>query len=931
MERSARVRGRRAATAVLAATALAAGLLGTAAAHQEPAAGTAAAVPAEDYDWRNVRIDGGGFVPSVIFNRTEPNLLYARTDIGGAYRWNDAGREWIPLLDSVGWDEWGYTGVASLATDPVDPDRVYVAVGTYTNDWDPNNGAVMRSTDRGESWDTVPLPFKLGGNMPGRGMGERLAIDPNDNRVLYLGAPSGEGLWRSTDSGATWSEVTSFPNPGNHVINPDDPWGYESDEIGVVWVTFDPDTGSPGTPTGTIYVGVADEEESVYRSTDAGATWQAVPGQPTGFLPHKGVLDEETGDLYIATSDNPGPYAGGDGEVWRLDTGSGQWTDITPHRPGDAEYGFSGLTVDRQNPGTVMVTGYSSWWPDTQIFRSTNGGDDWSPIWDWAGYPQRDRRFTLDHSSVPWLTFGNQPTAEEDSPKLGWMTEGMEIDPHDPDRMLYGTGATIYGTTELTNWDRGTRFTVRPMIKGLEETSVRDLASPPSGSAHLLSGLGDIGGFRHTDLDAVPSMMYTSPFIGTTSSLDFAGLSPNNVIRVGEHVGDSSQSTVGFSTDGGANWFAGTVPGSANGGTAAAAADGSRFLWSPADEPVHFTTTFGSSWTRSQGIPQGATIASDRVDPQRFYGFHDGTLYVSTDGGATFAAGATGGLPTEGNIRLEAAPGAAGDVWLAGGDDGSAYGLWRSTDGGLSLTRIGALEKADNIGFGRGAEGTDYHALYSSAVVDGVRGIYRSDDVGATWTRINDDDHQWAWTGGAITGDPRVAGRVYIGTNGRGIIVGETGERGNDGGPGGTTGGPGDNGGNGGDGGDDGGNGGDGGGPGDNGGTGGVDPDADCTVAYAVTGEWPGGFQGAVTVTNTGGTPVENWELRWSFPHGQTITQLWNGSHTQSGSRVSVTGASWNSRLAPGASTTIGFLGNHREQNGAPTSFTLNGTPCAGG
>jgi xyloglucan-specific exo-beta-1,4-glucanase len=57
--------------------------------------------------------------------------------------------------------------------------------------------------------------------------------------------------------------------------------------------------------------------------------------------------------------------------------------------------------------------------------------------------------------------------------------------------------------------------------------------------------------------------------------------------------------------------------------------------------------------------------------------------------------------------------------------------------------------------------------------VRGVRGIFRSDDKGRTWTRVNDDDHQYAWTGAAITGDPRVYGRVYVATNGRGVIVGD--------------------------------------------------------------------------------------------------------------------------------------------------------------
>lgn len=195
--------------ALLAAFALTAGLAVTgtpAVARSDDGAATAEAsdvsLAADTYTWKNARIDGGGFVPGIVFNRSEKNLAYARTDIGGAYRWDQAGKQWKPLLDWVDWDRWGWSGVVGLASDTADPDKVYAAVGTYTNSWDPTNGAVLRSSDRGASWKAANLPFKLGGNMPGRGMGERLAVDPNKNSVLYLGAPSGNGLWRSTDSGS---------------------------------------------------------------------------------------------------------------------------------------------------------------------------------------------------------------------------------------------------------------------------------------------------------------------------------------------------------------------------------------------------------------------------------------------------------------------------------------------------------------------------------------------------------------------------------------------------------------------------------------------------------------------------------------------------------------------------------------------------------
>ncbi|GAB2609424.1 xyloglucanase [Streptomyces capparidis] len=725
------------------------------------AAGRAAAEP---YTWRNVRIDGGGFVPGIVFNRSERNLIYARTDIGGAYRWDQARKEWIPLLDWVDADRWGWTGVASIATDAVNPNRVYAAVGTYTNSWDPGNGAILRSGDRGATWQATTLPFKVGGNMPGRGMGERLAIDPNRNSVLYFGAPSGNGLWRSTDSGVTWSRVTSFPNAGNYRPDPNDSSGYQSDILGVTWVTFDKRTGSSGSATRTIYVGVADKENTVYRSTDAGATWQRLAGQPTGYLAHKGVLDEANGHLYLATSDTGGPYDGGKGQVWRYTTATGQWTNISPVPEADTHFGYSGLTVDRSRPGTLMVTAYSSWWPDTQIFRSRDSGATWTRAWDYSGYPNRVNRYTMDISSSPWLSWGANPSPPETSPKLGWMTEAMEIDPFDSNRMMYGTGATVYGTENLTAWDANQQFTIRPMVKGLEETAVNDLISPPSG-APLLSALGDINGFRHDSLTTAPPMMFTQPNWATSTSLDYAELSPSGVVRAGNA---DSGARVAFSTNGGADWWqASSEPsGVTGGGTVAISANGQRHLWSPEGAGVHFTTTHGSSWTASTGIPAGAVVEADRVDPMKFYGYSGGRFYVSTDGGATFTARA-GGLPASG-AKFQAVPGRGGDIWLAG-----TTGLWHSTDSGATFTKVAAVEEAATIGFGKAATGRTYPALYSSAKVAGKRGIHRSIDGGATWERINDDKHQWGWTGAAITGDPRVYGRVYVSTNGRGIQWGD--------------------------------------------------------------------------------------------------------------------------------------------------------------
>ncbi|WP_428819179.1 PKD domain-containing protein [Microbulbifer sp. MCCC 1A16149] len=727
--------------------------------------------PQEEYSWKNVRIDGGGFIPGIIFNRTEPNLIYTRTDIGGAYRWNEANQEWVPLLDWVGWDNWGWNGVMSMATDPVDTDRVYAALGMYTNDWDPNNGAIARSTDRGETWQVTQLPFKVGGNMPGRGMGERLRIDPNDNSTIYYGAELGEGLWRSTDYGVTWYEVQTFPNSGTYAADPDDEWGYGDKLQGVVWVTFDPSSGTSGEGSDVIYVGVADKAHSLYRSTDGGTSWEVIPGAPSGLIPHKGVYDEVNGELYVAMSDTGGPYDGETGAVWKFDSATETWTEISPMTAASGElyFGYSGLTIDRQNPDTLMVASLNSWWPDMILFRTTDGGDSWTRIWDWAGYPTRSKRYEMDISSVPWLHLGANPQPPEEALKLGWMNESIEIDPHNSDRFMYGTGATIYGSQNLTDWDSDGTVIIEPMIKGVEETAVLDLASPPSGTANIFSALGDIGGFKHVDVDAVPELMYQTPYLTSTTGIDFAALDPSIMVR----VGNADTVHLGVSSSSGDSWWQGQEPaGVTGGGNVAMSADGGAIVWSPVGAGVHVSTTYGSSWTASSGVPEGARVESDRVNPQVFYAFSGGTFYVSTDGGNSFAATAASGLPESG--KFLAAPGLEGHIWLAGSavnaSAGTVTGVWRSTDGGASFDKLTSVDEGVNIGLGAAAPGSDYQTLYLVGTVDGETGVFRSTNEGAGWVRINDDAHQYGNMGEAITGDPRIYGRVYLGTNGRGLL-----------------------------------------------------------------------------------------------------------------------------------------------------------------
>ncbi|MET7423203.1 cellulase family glycosylhydrolase [Dactylosporangium sp. NPDC005555] len=106
-------------------------------------------------------------------------------------------------------------------------------------------------------------------------------------------------------------------------------------------------------------------------------------------------------------------------------------------------------------------------------------------------------------------------------------------------------------------------------------------------------------------------------------------------------------------------------------------------------------------------------------------------------------------------------------------------------------------------------------------------------------------------------------------------------------------------------------------------------PTGGCKVAYAVVGQWPGGFQGEVKVTNTGTGAINGWTLAWNYANGQVLTQAWGATYTQAGAAVTATGVSYTANIPAGGTVSFGFLSNWNGTNTAPAAFTLNGTRCA--
>jgi xyloglucan-specific exo-beta-1,4-glucanase len=722
-------------------------------------------VRAEPYRWRNVVIVGGGSVTGIITHPTERGLVYARTDVGGAYRRDSPAGKWIPITDMIGMSDWRLTGIESLAVDPSHTDRVYLAAGIYTNPR-VGFGAILRSDDRGRTWRRTDMPFKMGGNEAGRANGERLAVDPNDGDVLFFGSRR-DGLWRSEDRGATWQKVLSFPfkldagadeGEGEFNFVP-----YEKQAVGLVFVQFDARESRRGKPTQTIYVGVSTPDTSLYRSTDGGGTWAPVPNQPKGLRPNHAALASD-GMLYLSYGKEPGPNTMTDGAVWRYDTRKNIWANVTPLKPGaDDRFGYGGVSVDARRPRQLLVVTFARWDRGDEIFRSTDGGEHWTAIGPHAVRKSPD---------APWLYWHR---AEPSS--TGWMGD-VEIDPFDSNRALYVTGQGVWESSDVTASDRGKPTHWAFSSRGIEETVALDLVSPPAG-AHLLSGVGDLGGFKHNSLDvSPPEGMFSNPIFANAEGLDFAEREPSFVVRVGTrgHGRDDVGVRGAYSTDGATTWtpFA-SEPEGRGAGTVAVSADGRTIIWTMRDGFPHFTRDRGATWTRVAGIPRNLKVISDRVNPDKFYAYdrEEGKVYASADGGETFRVTAQN-LPA-GFGTLRAAPGFEGDLWLSTGS-GSRHttgdGLYRSTDSGKSFIKVESIAEVYALGFGKAAQGQSYPAIYVAGKVADVQGLFRSDDAGRTWVRINDDLHQFGQIN-VITGDPRIYGRIYIGTGGRGILYGD--------------------------------------------------------------------------------------------------------------------------------------------------------------
>jgi photosystem II stability/assembly factor-like uncharacterized protein len=695
--------------------------------------------------WSTALFGGGGYVTGTVYHPAVQGLAYIRTDVGGAYRRDPGSSTWIPLNDDLNRDDAQLAGLASLAVDPNDSQKLYLAAGMYIPTWG-RTAAILRSSDRGNTWSRTELPIHLNGNWSGRGTGERLQVDPNKGSILFLGTIQ-DGLYKSTDAGVTWSQVPGFPTTGS-----------------TNFVLFDKSTGSAGSATGTIYVGMAATTGStLYRSTDGGATWAGVPGGPAGLMPLQGSIGG--GRLLMTYSNGNGPGGISNGAVYAFTPASATWTNITPVAPSTTwNFGYSGLGVDPRNPNTIVVSTFERWGGGDDLFKSTDGGATWTGL---------NAISTHAAPNNPWLLAYNSGSF---AGKMGHWISDVDIDPFNSNNVIYNTGYGVWESNSLGGGTVAWSFN----DSGIEETGLYSpLVSPSTGTAHLFSALGDVAGARYvTDFNSVAGY-YSNPN-NSNYSVDVADQNANVVART-----TASGNSLQISSDNGVTWHqtaSSPVVSGGDAGRVAVSTSGTTLLWVPGGQGAYYSANGGTSWTASSGYPVSGGVTSgnyftpvaDKAANAYFYtyDFSTGTILESANNGQTFSSIYSGldVLPSyASHHQLASVPGTTRrDLWLA-----TPNGLWHINGAGASPVQIPNIQAAYGVGFGMAAVGQTYPAVYISAKVNNVFGIYQSVDGGATWKRINDDKHQWAG-GDYVTGDMRIYGRVYVGAGRGGVMVGTT-------------------------------------------------------------------------------------------------------------------------------------------------------------
>ena len=689
---------------------------------------------AADTGWKfsQVAMGGGGFV-SGVFATKENGLYYARTDVGGAYRYNSETAKWESMSYDISEEDRGLLGISALAFAENEPNKVYLLAGTSYF----SNGmtCLLISNDYGNSFERVDLTemIKVDGNGMGRGNGERLAVDPKNSDIIYAGGSSG-GMIKSTDGGRTFTALDMGTKTET------------SNGNGICSILIDPESGDDSGCT-TIYAAISrTKEANLYKSTDGGATWSEIADAPQGIMVQR-MKYNGARKIVITYANTEGPWNNNrsTGGIRVLDMETDTMTDITP-----ASKGYGDVVIDPENPDRMVACTENIYMAQPngafgdEFYLTTNGGAEWTKLND---------IMKLTDGGVKWLA----------TTSMHWCSS-MCINPNNTNKIMVVSGNGIFSCDNI--WDETPEFYF--FAKGIEETVPYELVSIPGGK--LVTVCGDYDGFIQDSADEYGMVMNSTA--GSMTSLAVAAQANNIWVKCG---GNDQTNGFWYTEDSGETWINvkntplddGRI---AYEGAVGVSADGKTFYWAPGNGTfVYYTTDKGETWNQSKGGTSTKKITADPVNPDYIYAASGSSFYYSTDGGKTFKENIELAVFTA--VRPVVEPGVEGKVYLP------AMGLQVSTDNGQTFTRLDSVSYCGALGLGKGKTDDSPYVIYMWGKPAGEEeiGIYWSEDEGKTWSRINDSKHQFGGPGNGyfVCGDMNVYGRVYMSTVGLGVVYGD--------------------------------------------------------------------------------------------------------------------------------------------------------------
>ncbi len=724
---------------------------------------------AAEYSWRNVPIGAGGYITGMRIHPMAPHHKYYRTDVGGAYRRDDNQDRLVQLFD-FGTEFENYYSVAGITFDPTNPQSVIMAVDRKCSD---TYSAILVSTDAGENWTVIQVPFYFaangGRNCTGNNSdkdreGNCIEVNPLNTNEIYIGTRD-KGLW-----------ILDLTDPQNPVQVSDADIPHNTERLSIRSVSFHP------TQQNKVLVGYAGH--GVYLGDTADDTWQQIDQNIVAL--------ELVQDLSLSVSGNT-LYAACVGEgIYKCEnvlSANRTWTQVLTYTGNDRGY----LTVTASPYDEQTLITVQNNWDSYDDFRvSYDGGVSWT-----------NPGGTVTNI-FPWKTSG-----------FGSNCSQIVFDPVNQTAVYISSFFGSYMTSDFTAspiaWSNDSN-------RGHEEVVNVEISAFPENSAEnfLLLMDGDHTGFVYDDIseDNFPQQDIRSTLDDGANAIKGGvaayceNASDNIVVCLPKNWNESSAG-LAYSEDGGVSFTRSTTYNEAWGKSvlALSSGDANRLVianqeglwWEDRNTANGFTQStltnsvngncesfsfnclapsnmLSDSLINPSVFSVYRPLASDKVMSCVFYYYNqfDGTFHVSTDNGESWCM-VNDQLPAISNvwankIEVNTIPGQAGHVYINFRDS-----LIKSIDGGQTWSGVTHVQGALCFGYGKEKPGETYAALYifGKANGDNEERVYLSWDQGLNWVQINDtNEDNWGNPAG-LAGDRNVYGQVYLGVGGMGVFVGE--------------------------------------------------------------------------------------------------------------------------------------------------------------